>query len=90
MLVQPGLCRTCSETTLLVFPRGGSHIVRILFIPILIVHDLPALNPLYIGTTLEESNASDFSVSFWASPKEINLIATFFYSSCLYALKDNC
>ena len=23
MLVQPGLCRTCSETTLLVFPRGG-------------------------------------------------------------------
>ena len=25
MLVQPGLCRTCSETTLLVFPRGGSN-----------------------------------------------------------------
>ena len=25
MLVQPGLCRTCSETTLLVFPRGGSY-----------------------------------------------------------------
>ena len=24
MLVQPGLCRTCLETTLLVFPRGGS------------------------------------------------------------------
>ena len=24
VLVQPGLCRTCSETTLLVFPRGGS------------------------------------------------------------------
>ena len=24
--VQPGLCRTCSETTLLVFPRGGSNI----------------------------------------------------------------
>ena len=23
--VQVGLCRTCSETTLLVFPRGGSH-----------------------------------------------------------------
>ena len=23
-LVQAGLCRTCSETTLLVFPRGGS------------------------------------------------------------------
>ena len=22
--VQPGLCPTCSETTLLVFPRGGS------------------------------------------------------------------
>ena len=27
MLVQAGLCRTCSETTLLVFPRGGSCIV---------------------------------------------------------------
>ena len=24
VLVQVGLCRTCSETTLLVFPRGGS------------------------------------------------------------------
>ena len=24
VLVQPGLCRTCSETTLLVFPREGS------------------------------------------------------------------
>ena len=27
VLVQVGLCRTCSETTLLVFPRGGSLIV---------------------------------------------------------------
>ena len=26
MLVQAGLCLTCSETTLLVFPRGGSFI----------------------------------------------------------------
>ena len=26
MLVQAGLCRTCSETTLLVFPRDGSNI----------------------------------------------------------------
>ena len=25
MTVQPGLCRTCSEATLLVFPRGGSY-----------------------------------------------------------------
>ena len=25
MLVQLGLCRTCSETTLLVFPRDGSY-----------------------------------------------------------------
>ena len=24
--VQPGLCRTCSETRLLVFPRGGSNL----------------------------------------------------------------
>ena len=26
VLVQVGLCRTCSETTLLVFPRGGSYV----------------------------------------------------------------
>ena len=26
VLVQPGLCWTCSETTLLVFPRGGSNV----------------------------------------------------------------
>ena len=26
MLVQAGLCRTCLETTLLVFPRGGSFL----------------------------------------------------------------
>ena len=25
VLVQGGLCRTCSETTLLVFPRGSSY-----------------------------------------------------------------
>ena len=25
MIVQPGLCPTCSKTTLLVFPRGGSY-----------------------------------------------------------------
>ena len=25
VLVQAGLCRTCSDTTLLVFPRGGSN-----------------------------------------------------------------
>ena len=25
VLVQAGLCQTCSETTLLVFPRGGSN-----------------------------------------------------------------
>ena len=25
VLVQPGLCQTWSETTLLVFPRGGSY-----------------------------------------------------------------
>ena len=29
VLVQFGLCRTCSETTLLVFPRGGSYIVSV-------------------------------------------------------------
>ena len=26
VLVQAGLCLTCSETTLLVFPRGGSYV----------------------------------------------------------------
>ena len=26
MLVQASLCQTCSETTLLVFPRGGSNV----------------------------------------------------------------
>ena len=26
VLVQVGLCRTCSETTLLVFPRDGSYL----------------------------------------------------------------
>ena len=28
VLVQVGLCRTSSETTLLVFPRGGSNVVK--------------------------------------------------------------
>ena len=28
VLVQAGLCQTCSETTLLVFPRGGSNITE--------------------------------------------------------------
>ena len=28
--VQAGLCRTCSETTLLVFPRGGSYVKLVL------------------------------------------------------------
>ena len=29
VLVQTGLCRTCSETTLLVFPRDGSYAISI-------------------------------------------------------------
>ena len=29
VLVQVGLCRTWSETTLLVFPRGGSYVVLV-------------------------------------------------------------
>ena len=28
VLIQLGLCLTCSETTLLVFPRGGSNLTR--------------------------------------------------------------
>ena len=31
VLVQAGLCRTCSKTTLLVFPRGGSYDNHICF-----------------------------------------------------------
>ena len=30
VLVQASLCRTCSETALLVFPRGGSYVWRFL------------------------------------------------------------
>ena len=30
VLIQAGLCQTCSETTLLVFPRGGSYIWSII------------------------------------------------------------
>ena len=38
MLVQPGLCRTCSETTLLVFPRGGSFVcIRFIQIKLLLI-----------------------------------------------------
>ena len=33
VLVQPGLCRTCSETTLLVFPRDGSNVNDLLPCP---------------------------------------------------------
>ena len=29
VLEQVGLCRTCSKTTLLVFPRGGSNVILI-------------------------------------------------------------
>ena len=32
MLVQAGLCQTCSETTLLVFPRGGSNFSGVSFL----------------------------------------------------------
>ena len=38
VLVQDGLCRTCSETTLLVFPRGGSfHVLTATINTVLIV-----------------------------------------------------
>ena len=30
VLVQAGLCRTCSETTMLVFPPGGSIIIMLI------------------------------------------------------------
>ena len=31
VLAQPDLCRTFSETTLLVFPRGGSYKIKIIY-----------------------------------------------------------
>ena len=36
VLVQLGLCRTCSETTLLVFSRDGSnvHVFRVIILPV--------------------------------------------------------
>ena len=37
VLVQVGLCRTCSETTLLVFPRGGSWFNNHIFSPAMTV-----------------------------------------------------
>ena len=30
---QPGLCRTCSQNTLLVFPRGGSNLAKSVYKP---------------------------------------------------------
>ena len=38
MLVQAGLCQTCSETTLLVFPRGSSYVsvVFVAFHPVIV------------------------------------------------------
>ena len=38
VLVQAGLCRTCSETTLLDFPRGGSNYVMNVFPCIACMH----------------------------------------------------
>ena len=35
VLVQVGLCRTCSETTLLVFLRGGSNVKMLTIVDIL-------------------------------------------------------
>ena len=59
MLVQVGLCRTCSETTLLVFPRGGSNIV--LIHPVLIVCVKKKLKCFSIDNTgtCEDSEASE-------------------------------
>ena len=40
VLVQVGLCRTCSETTLLVFPRGGSNIYGSCFMLLVCLFEL--------------------------------------------------
>ena len=36
MTVQPDLCRSCSQTTLLVFPQGGSIVVFYMIISVLL------------------------------------------------------
>ena len=38
MTVQPDLCWTCLETTLLVFPRGGSFQLHFLYVVAVIQH----------------------------------------------------
>ena len=68
VLVQVGLCRTCSETTLLVFPRGGSnartnHIFRWQNLPQMQIpylmnkfKDDPNLHPLPLETNEPSSS----------------------------------
>ena len=47
VLVQVGLCRTCSQTTLLVFPRGGSfHIHSLNLTMITLILSLSSLNAM--------------------------------------------
>ena len=57
MTVHPGLCRTCSETTLLVFPRGGSNDLyiftednntRVLFERVLSSGQIPPEKSMYV------------------------------------------
>ena len=53
MLVQASLCRTCSETTLLVFPRGGANVVSVLFFSLFILSFLKPMNwALYTSSVL--------------------------------------
>ena len=60
MLVQPGLCRTCSETTLLVFPRGGSYVSS----PSSVLVQYTLGPPLY---TQEERVPDVYIKKFWST-----------------------
>ena len=73
MLVQAGLCPTCSETTLLVFPRGGSNLSFQVFNREL--HFLYRLaNPLFppgaaedVDLTFHTLPNGDLNATFWTT-----------------------
>ena len=54
MTVQPSLCLTCFETTLLVFPRGGSYVCYKMKQPV------NTYNELVIGDEGERLSHKDF------------------------------
>ena len=64
MLVQAGLCRTCSETTLLVLPRDGSngpvHMTKMATMAIII-------SKTFENLFLQKQKAYDFETWYAAS-----------------------